>query len=181
MLWGWRAFGMATIIFLVSACSHADKPASPSAEEKASEPKIEPKPVATAKTSRLCPQVAIIRSRESTRDYGQEKADPSELVAAARMESVTGDCRYHDNIVDVNFTLSMLVERGPRLGGDHSSFTYFVAVLDTNDDVIAKNTLTADVTVPVQSKGAVHKEPLHVRFAVPADQLGQNYRVLMGF
>jgi hypothetical protein len=173
----------------LSACSSTPKKTD---EEKTAEKEAEKKAAEEAKRPLpICPQVAIIRDLESFEDYGTEKPDPSQLVAKAKMVSIEGDCEYKKSDkdenkqegVDITFSLNFVAERGPRLGGLHTSFPYFIAVLDPDQNILNKEKMTMDFGFSSSSKVAEDNAPLHVFLPLPKDKriLGPNYQVLVGF
>jgi hypothetical protein len=168
-------------LLVLVACADDDSPNTP--KEKSAKPEV-------FKTDHLiCPQTAILEAAQETFDYGGEKSDPSQLVAKARMKSVTGDCGYitkHDDDptgIDINFTLHMVASRGKRLGGTQASFPYFIAVIDPVDTILSRQTVTAHFQFDGSDKTTVIDEPLHVfiPMAETAMEAGPDYRVLVGF
>ena len=129
------------------------------------------------------PQVAILRDLAIIRDYGGQSPDPSELVAGARMKSVDGMCEYRDDGIDVAFNLNMVAARGPRLGGHHSSFPIFVAVVDPASNILNKEIMTAEFSFSGDERSANGSENIHVFIPLELKKhgMGPDYRVLTGF
>lgn len=175
--------GMTAILLLLvslSACgtSKDDKDADKTESDKKTEinkKKEAPLPI--------CPQVAILRDLETMKDYGTEKPDPSELVGQAKMLSIDGECGYTDEGIDVKFNLNMAAAKGPRLGGLHISFPYFIAVVAPDETILNKNKMTAEFGFSSDSKITQKAESLHVFIPLPKDKrsTGPEYRVLTGF
>lgn len=133
------------------------------------------------KPKRLCPQVAILRPLERMEDYGSDWPDPSTLVSIATMQKIEGQCRYEDTGVEVGFELSMMAERGPRLGGEKVSFPYAISLIDTDDNVRAKEIMTAEFTFADGAKQALLSQPLRVFVPLNKDEDASGFRVLTGF
>jgi hypothetical protein len=165
----------------LSACGSADdaKHDDAKAEEKAAEHKK----AEAAKVAPICPQVAIVRGLDVVRDYGGEKPDPDQLAIASKLLGIEGDCEYRDDGIDVAFHLNMAAARGPRLGGLHASFPFFVAVVDPDGHILNKNQMTAEVSFSSDEKIANHDEVMHVFIPLPKSKkaAGPYYRVLAGF
>jgi hypothetical protein len=169
--------------FNLSACGSDDDVAKPD-DKKAEEEKAPP--VAKSKIAEvepICPQVAVVRGLDVVRDFGNENPDPAQLVAAARLLKVEGNCEYTDDGVDVAFHVNMTAERGPRLGGLRASFPIFVAVLDPSGAILNKDQMTVDISFPSDEKTANHAEALHVVIPMPKDKhtMGPYYKILAGF
>ena len=140
---------------------------------------------------RYCPQVAFVHDLERVRDYGQEERDAKNLVAEAEFKSIEGKCEYKDGDldkdndpergVDVTYAAKLLAHKGPRLGGDHFEFKYFVAVLNPEQNILNKDMLTANVKFDSEPKGTEFEEPFHVFIPLAKNQDARDWRVLMGF
>ncbi len=130
-----------------------------------------------------CPQVAIVSDLAEIHDYGTAKPDPANLVAASKMQAVSGDCGYRDDGIDIAFTLHFLAARGPRLDGKRMEFPFFVAIVDPDGNIVDKNMMTAEFKFSGDDKTADRDEDLHVFIPLPKKQqkTGPDYRVLTGF
>ena len=127
-----------------------------------------------------CPQTAIIRDLSLVEDYGADTPDPSTRVATAKLQTLEGSCNYDKKGVDVSFTLTILAAKGPRLGGEQTSFPFFVAVVDEQDKPVTKELMTTTIKFKSGEPTTQHPEDLRVR--IPGNpQLVQDYRVLVGF
>lgn len=168
----------------MAACSSADDQATEN-ELKAKREEEAKAAGAPKKELPICPQVAIVHELDTFRDYGAEKPDPAEAVAAARMQNIDGDCAYpNDGGIDIAFDLKLVAERGPRLGGNHFEFPFFIAIVDPDGNIIDKNQLSTRFKFSDDTKEVENKtESLHV--VIPLDKkdrdMGPRYRVLVGF
>jgi len=133
------------------------------------------------KPKRLCPQTAFVRELERVNDYGADTPDEKTLVATALMKSVDGTCKYTDEGVDVQFRLEIKAGREPRLGGDRTSFPFFVSIVAPDGKILSKELMTADFTFSGDGNTAERAEDLHVFIPLPKDANVTNYRILMGF
>lgn len=169
------SFVFAFSLFLMACGSSKDESAKEEPKVTKEDKIKEPTPI--------CPQVAILRDLEIIRDYGSERPDPSELVAEAKMLKVEGDCAYQDKGIDISFELNLIAQKGPRLGGLHSSMPFFVSVVDPEQKILNKERMTEDFNFSSDSKISQKSETLHV--FIPLDKSiqgrGPNYQVLIGF
>jgi hypothetical protein len=179
-------FALALLV-LVSAlpplisCSHDDK--KDKVQDEADKDDKQKTESNIKKNPPICPQVAILRPLQDMRDYGHDTPDLSQLVAAARLENVSGECEYKDNGIDITFDLTMSAVRATRLGGHHASFPYFAAVLDGADTIINKEMFTAEFNFSDDKPNVTSTNSLHVFIPLDKSQLptGPTYRVLIGF
>ena len=131
----------------------------------------------------ICPQVAIIDELSTIRDYGGAQPAAGQLVGASRMQSISGDCGYQDDGIDIAFELDFVAARGPHLTGNRVQFPFFVAVVDPNGTILNKNMMTEEFHFKDEDKTTERSDNLHVFIPMPKDkhQTGPNYRVLTGF
>ena len=161
---------------MLAACSSDEKSDDRPGDTKESTAEV-------SKTTLICPQVAIVRDLGDIHDYGTEDADASQLVAEARMNAVDGDCAYGKDGIDVRFSISFISARGPRLGGQRTSFPYFIAVIDPEDTILNKDRMTEDFHFSSNDKVSEKSEDIHVFVPISKEKLslGPAYRILVGF
>jgi len=175
-------FAIPLLLLFLAACS-SDKDSEAKEEAMKEKKEAEAKAAAEYKPKLICPQVAIVRSLETLRDYGAEKPAHDQLVAVSRMQGLDGNCSYEDEGIDVSFMIHFAAAKGPRLGGERADFPYFVAVVDPAGAILNKNQMTEEFRFKEDEKVAKHDEPLHVFIPLPKDKkdTGPDYRVLAGF
>jgi hypothetical protein len=155
--------GLIALAMPLTACGHDDKD---------DEAKIEKADEDAKKITPICPQVAIVRELQSIEDYGREAAAPEQLVASAHLRKIDGDCAYVKGGIDVKFELGALAERGPRLGGKHTEFPYFIAVVNPEQTILNKDTANVSFTFSGDK---------HTPRAKDKRKDGPDYQVLIGF
>jgi len=178
-----KKLGLLCILLALTACGSDNTSGDKSVDKDKTDKSTSSKDKIDPTKNLICPQVAILQAGEEIYDYGGEKPDPSQLVAKARMRSIEGDCGYVKDGIDIAFTLHMRAQRGSRLGAGHVSFPYFIAIVDPAENVVSRQTVTAQFDFSGMDKVAEDNEPLHVFIpiseqAIPA---GPAYRVLVGF
>jgi hypothetical protein len=178
----------ACLLNFTVACSKDTQQAQ---EEEEEEQQRQEKEAAEAKSAvetwhpkLICPQVAIVHELDTIRDYGgAQQPAANQLVAASRMQSVSGDCGYQDDGIDIAFELDFTAARGAHLSGRNVEFPFFVAVIDPDGHILNKNQMTEKFHFKDEDKTAERSDNLHVFIPMPKDQhkAGPNYRVLTGF
>jgi len=134
------------------------------------------------KPTRHCPQIAVVRTLDTVKDYGTEVPAEAALVATGRMMKIEDNkCSYQKRGVDVTWTLNLGALRGARLGGDKIGLPFFVALLASDDRVMSKELMTANFSFSGKDKTAAHSENLHVFIPLAPDEDAEPYRILMGF
>jgi hypothetical protein len=178
----WAVFFLLLSSLPLVSCGSDDAAKSEAAqtEEKAAEHK---EAKFASVVTPICPQVAIVRGLDVVRDYSDDSPTPPNLVSAAKLLNISGDCEYRDEGIDVAFEANIIAERGPRLGGLRTGFPFFVAVVDPAGNVLNKNQMTAEINFSSGDPLANHAERLHVFIPLPKDKhsAGPYYKVLSGF
>ena len=165
------------------SCGSSDDSAKPDAEKSKESEKDKPPQAKMAKVDPICPQVAVVRSLETFRDFGHETPAANQLVSAAKLTGIEGDCSYTDEGIDVAFNVNIVAKRGPRLGGRHVTYPYFVAVVDPDGKILNKNQMAAEINFASDEQTANDAEALHVFIPLTKKKRsnGPYYRVLAGF
>jgi hypothetical protein len=133
-------------------------------------------------TPSICPQIAAVHDLAQLADFGRsEKPVRTEFVAAARIDHVLGACHTEGDTISADVDIALRAYRGPRLGGERVEFPYFVAVLDQNDKVISKQSLTVTFALAAHNKFVDKLEQIHLTIPNPKNLAGSNWRVLTGF
>lgn len=150
----------AALLALLSACGSSSPPPAPLA----------------------CPTVLALKGAERTADYrpGPDPR-PADLRYLAVLTDLVSACRYEDNGVDVALRFNLIAEQGPAHGGGPLRFTYFVASLGPDRQILSKPVFDADVTFPdgQQRAGTTQEMTVHMPDVTPAT--GQEYSVFLGF
>jgi len=175
------------LLMNLAACASKEEEKSDEAKQEAELDKKEAQAKAAAETYKpklICPQVAILRDLGTLRDFGKEKPAATQLVAAARMHDIGGDCGYQDKGIDIAFRVSFTAVKGPHLSGDRAQFPFFIAVVNPNGEILNKDQMTEEFYFKTDdTKTVTREEPLHVFIPMPKEKHadGPNYRVLIGF
>jgi hypothetical protein len=132
-----------------------------------------------------CPAVEIVDELSSLSEFldGTSEAD---LVTRANINQVESACAYRGGALVVDLRLSftgILGAQAKKESSDKSFFAYpfFVAVLDKNGEVLAKEVFAASMTFPPAQNEHIYIETL--RQLIPADSLkdGPDYKIKLGF
>ncbi|HZH25570.1 MAG TPA: hypothetical protein VEY95_00145 [Azospirillaceae bacterium] len=128
-----------------------------------------------------CPQVGIVRDVASVTTFRPGSGrDPTDVVSRARIHDYGGRCAYEQGGVVVELDLKMAAQPGPAMSGNQATYTYFVAVLDGAQNVLAREQFPVQFEFkgpqPVQMT-----EPLSPRIPLAAGVDGRGYEILVGW
>jgi hypothetical protein len=132
-----------------------------------------------------CPRVAtpsdtgdIVRFRTA------DSRDLTDLVVAARITSLSGNCTLVNRQTAVQVTLTMGVEatRGPAATGRTLQLPYFVAVTGANEEILDKAVYSLAVEFPANTQRArMRGEEIRLTLPVSGEVQAGGYRVFVGF
>lgn len=133
------------------------------------------------KAAHACPQVAAVRELAQITDFGRDETlGLNSMVAAAKIDSIDGDCAFRSTNIDTDFDVHLTARRGSGLGGNQAEFPYFVAVLDQNNIPVSKQNLSTVMRFSGKDTTVESVEKIHVKIPTEANNAGE-WRVLVGF
>lgn len=113
-----------------------------------------------------------------------DSRDLTDLVVAARITALDGNCRLVNRQTAVEVTLTMGIEamRGPAAQGRALQLPYFVAVTGANEEILDKAVYSIAVEFPANTQRArLRGEEVRLTLPVSADTPAGAYRVFVGF
>lgn len=132
-----------------------------------------------------CPRVGTpADTGDIQRFRSPDSRDLTDLVVAARITSLDGNCRLVNRQTAVEVTLTMGVEamRGPAAQGRAVQLPYFVAVTGANEEILDKAVYAIAVEFPANMQRArLRGEQVRLTLPVSADNQAGAYRVFVGF
>ncbi len=139
-------------------------------------------PFGKGETPPACPKAIVVSDLSQVTEFRPGAGrDLSDVVHAAQVERVDSTCEYdRRRKVTVQAVVNLLVERGPADRSRQAAITYFVAVADPADQILARQTFT----VPVKFDGNVTR----MRASEDIEQIiqlsggtGAGYKIYVGF
>ena len=111
---------------------------------------------------------------------------PARDLTDVRFEGIiaraAAGCEYDPSgLVVVDATIDMVFSRGPAADGDIGRFTYFVAITDPNQSVVARREFSLDVEFPGEAKRVQAREQVTQRFDFAPAGDASRHRIFVGF
>ena len=127
-----------------------------------------------------CPPVYALIGADRVSSYRTAEQRVEDLRFVAAINGVRGGCRTDGDDLDVEITFDIAVERGPALEPGPLELAYFVAVLDSRQQVVAKDMFPTEFTFGPDGI-AGYRESLTLRLAGVDPRSPPSRRLLVGF
>jgi hypothetical protein len=132
--------------------------------------------------TRACPQV--FKMREATRVVqfrDGEGRDLTDVTAEGGIGKIQLACKYDENELSTVVGIEVLAQRGPASVNDNVQLPIFVAVLDRDRKVVAKEVFDSMLEFKDGSRRAAKLEEYESVFRLRSGQSGIDYQLVVGF
>jgi hypothetical protein len=131
-----------------------------------------------------CPRVAALAdAAHLTRYRDGPGRDLTDIVYEADLGRISGECIYNRRKTSVTVAMRLLItaKRGPADRDRLADLNYFVAVVDDQSNVLARQEFQSQLEfAPDQTQAGVQEE-LEQIIPLKKDQPGSDFEVLVGF
>ncbi len=129
-----------------------------------------------------CPEVSKVGDVARLTRFGPGGHDLTDVAFEAVVGKLGGTCSRGENgSVDVQLTVEFIAGRGPADHTRKAPFSYFIAVVDKNDNILAREQFDTGVQFPGnQTRNAITEE-VDENIPLQKDQQGNQFRVFVGF
>ena len=129
-----------------------------------------------------CPNVSILASSERLVLFRPGPGrDITDILTEADVSNLSSACEYDDRRVDVDTTFEIIAARGPKADTNVVIIAYFVAIVDPDGRVIAKEVFESRIEFPKGRRRIGVREQVAQRIPLAERVLGQDYQILVGF
>jgi hypothetical protein len=134
----------------------------------------------------ICPRAGILPDANIMVQFRDGPGrDLTDVVAQAQIMDVAVACEYTSGRRPPGVTLDLQVaiaaERGPADRSRRASLPYFVAILDGDQNIVAKEFFTAQFEFPDNRTRVGRVDDLEPRIPLRSNFDGPSYRVMVGF
>lgn len=130
----------------------------------------------------ICPQLALVKDAADLTRFNGRGEDVSDLVVNARIVGVPAVCSAagHD-IVRADLTVAMELLRGPAQADRQASVGYFVAVTDSAEKLLDKQTYTMSGEFPPNvTRVTAVSDKITLDFPTSETVPAASYRIFVG-
>ena len=106
--------------------------------------------------------------------------DLTDVTHEAAFTAVELTCSYRKDQLEVALQISFVAERGPA-GADKANFPFFVAVVDSQQNILAKEVFDSEVEFEEGRRRTGIREEIDQRITLRSNESGADYEALVGF
>ncbi len=129
-----------------------------------------------------CPEVIKVGDVARLTRFSSGGHDLTDVAFEAALGKLGGTCSRGDNgSVDVQLTVEFIASRGPADHTRKAPFNYFVAIVDQNENILAREQFDTGVGFPGNQTRNVITEELEENIPLQKGQQGNQFRIFVGF
>jgi hypothetical protein len=107
--------------------------------------------------------------------------DLTDIVNEGQIQDILIQCQYRKNIVDIDLQIAVLAARGPADRSRVAEFQYFVAIVDPQQNILAKEPFSVRFEFNDNRTQLGKIEEISPRLPLPDPSKADTYRVVVGF
>ncbi len=133
-----------------------------------------------------CPSALVVRAAaEATQFLPGPGRDLTDVIMEAEIRELDGFCEMdleRDGSGEVQVDLTVLFEanRGPANETQGGRFSYFIALVDVDRNILKKPVFDADVTFPGNGNRVRFTEDIELEIPLKAGEAAAGYEILVG-
>ena len=129
-----------------------------------------------------CPEVGVLEDLSTVKFYDKgQKHRNDGLIAQARITDFQGGCHQKRQGVSVDFDMTIMAEKGPKLKKDVVKVEYFVAITNHQKDILKKEIYTSEIAFSNGVGRAGSVETLSQFIPLNKEDAPDQYEILVGF
>jgi hypothetical protein len=128
-----------------------------------------------------CPSTDITGQLGSVSRFRGEGGNFADLTYHASLTGLKGECDLDDDGVTITMTVTVLAEIGPAAALRTADFPYFVAIVGTNNRIVAKRQFDDTLTFPANQRRAGATDTITQRIPLKDPHNASDLHVFVGF
>jgi hypothetical protein len=128
-----------------------------------------------------CPDVSKVADVSRLTRFVPGGHDLTDVSFEAAVGQLGGSCSSSDNSVVVDLKVQFIASRGPANTTRKAPFTFFIAIVDKSDNVLARQEFDSGVEFAGNQTRSAVLEDMEQDIPVSNPQQGNQYRVFVGF
>lgn len=129
---------------------------------------------------RPCPQLQLLKDTDRLVKFVGSGRDLTDVEYEAALRTPFLSCKYDGDVVESVVAFQLVALRGPADDDRMARIAYFVAVIDQNKQVVAREDFEVEIPFEGNRTQVVATEEVDQRIPLQAAQSGADYRVFVG-
>ena len=130
---------------------------------------------------KICPRVSLLNKAEKMIRYREGPGrDLTDVRYEAKVLDIKSSCKYLDNRVRVEAVIDIVAQKGPAAKGVAAQVPFFVAIIDNDQNIIAKKTFVSELEFRDGRRRAGVREEIEQIMYLKKGEAGTGYEVIVG-
>ena len=130
---------------------------------------------------KICPRVSLLNKAEKMIRYREGPGrDLTDVRYEAKVLDIKSTCKYLDNRVRVEAVIDIAAQKGPAAKGVAVQVPFFVAIIDNDQNIIAKKTFVSELEFRDGRRRAGVREEIEQIMYLKKGEAGTGYEVIVG-
>ena len=130
---------------------------------------------------KVCPRVSLLNDAESMTQYRDGPGrDLTDVLFEAKVVDVNWSCKYLDNRVRVEAAIDIVAQKGPASEGANAKVSFFVGIIDYEQNIIAKKTFASEIEFRDGRRRAGVREEIEQILFLKEGESGDDYEIIVG-
>jgi len=130
--------------------------------------------------TRPCPRAVVLNDAAKQVRFNGQGRDLTDVLFEASISTGRLVCEYDENVLDVDLQVEVIASRGPANSDRLANITYFVAVSQTDQTVLARESFDIAIPFPGNRTRVSGLEEIGQVITLPAGQDGGDYLIYVG-
>ena len=129
-----------------------------------------------------CPAVTVLKDAAQMVRYRPGAGrDLIDIMEQAKFSRIEHKCEYKGDRIIVDLNIDIIIERGPAAESNVIALPYFIAVIDAQQQILAKQVFEKPVTLPADRRRIGIREETEQTIPLRGSESGASYEILVGF
>ena len=131
--------------------------------------------------TKICPRVSLLKIAEKMIRYREGPGrDLTDVRYGAKVLDIKSSCKYLDNRVRVEAVIDIVAQKGPAGKGVAARVPFFVAIIDNDQNIIAKKTFVSELDFRDGRRRAGVREEIEQIMYLKKGEAGTVYEIIVG-
>jgi len=131
--------------------------------------------------AKICPRVSLLKEAEAMTRYREGTGrDLTDVLYEAKVLDIKSSCKYLNERVRMEAIIDIAAKVGPASEGFSAQVPFFVAIIDSKKNIIAKRTFVSVAEFINGRRRAGVREEIEQTLYLKKGEIGSDYEVVVG-